>query len=105
MSVQAIAARLKDLNLIDENQTQYIYKQLSFNHYRQQDPVDNEMQHEEMYLFKEITKTLGDKLDYTNEIMIKNIYNDLGFIKNEINKDNIIKFRKFQSSQNKSSYS
>lgn len=95
MSVQAIAARLKDLNLIDENQTQYIYKQLSFNHYRQQDPVDNEMQHEEMYLFKEITKTLGDKLDYTNEIMIKNIYNDLGFIKNEINKDNIIQFRRF----------
>ena len=95
ISVQAIATRLKDLNLIDENQNQYIYKQLSFNHYRQEDPVDSEMQHEDMYLFKEITKELGNKLDYENEIMIKNLYNYLGFVKNEIKKNNIIQFRRF----------
>lgn len=37
ISVQAIATRLKDLNLIDDNQNQYIYKQLSLNHYRQEE--------------------------------------------------------------------
>lgn len=95
ISVQAITTRLKDLNLIDENQNQYIYKQLSFNHYRQEDPVDSEIQHEDMYLFKEITKELSNKLDYENEIMIKNLYNDLGFVKNEIKKNNIIQFRRF----------
>ena len=95
ISVQAIATRLKDLNLIDDNQNQYIYKQLSFNHYRQEDPVDSEIQHEDMYLFKEIAKELSNKLDYENEIMIKNLYNDLGFVKNEIKKNNIIQFRRF----------
>ena len=48
-----------------------------------------------MYLFKEITKELGNKLDYENEIMITNLYNDLGFVKNEIKKNNLIQFRRF----------
>ena len=48
-----------------------------------------------MYLFKEITKELGNKLDYENEIMITNLYNDLGFVINEIKKNNLIQFRRF----------
>ena len=57
-----------------------------------------------MYLFKEITKELGNKLDYENEIMITNLYNDLGFVKNEIKRNNIIQFKRFQCSRNTLSY-
>ena len=93
LSVQMIAMRLKNLNIIDEHQCSYVYQQLSHRGYNQKDPLDNEIQHEDMYLFKEIIKVLKDKIDIKQQIMIKSIYYNLGLKENMENKNNVIEFR------------
>ena len=82
LSVQMIAQRLKHLQLIGEQQMIYIYQQLSKEGYRQKDPLDDKIEHEEMFLFKEVIKQLQDRVDIQEKVYIKTIYNNLGLKQN-----------------------
>ena len=58
MSIQAIIFRLHSLNIITDNQKLYLNMQISKNGYRTQEPLDNEIKHEETFLLQEVCREL-----------------------------------------------
>ena len=79
VSISGIARRLLKLSIIDENQYKWISIQLSKAGYRKEEPLDNEIQHEKMFLFTEITNALKIKMDLNNDISIESVFHGLGF--------------------------
>jgi Zn-dependent peptidase ImmA (M78 family) len=58
MSIAAIIFRLHSLNIITDNQKLYLNMQLSKKGYRTQEPLDDEIKHEETFLLQEVCREL-----------------------------------------------
>lgn len=76
VSIGAMIIRARQLNLINENQSTYLWKKMSYSGYRKSEPLDDEIKVENQILMKQaieilINNKIFTAIDILNEISLK----------------------------------
>ncbi|NEZ47946.1 ImmA/IrrE family metallo-endopeptidase [Clostridium niameyense] len=80
VSIQCMIKRCEQLNILTDNQLRYIKSQMTRKRYWRKEPLDDEIEIEQPYLFKQIFQLLIEN----NILKPEEIVNDIGLYKEEI---------------------
>lgn len=67
VSMGSLIYRAKSLSLIDEGQSQYLWRTMSFRGYRTREPVSLDFQNEETSIFDALLRNIQEDLQYSQE--------------------------------------
>ena len=80
VSISCMIRRCLDTDILTENQVLYLKKQMTYNNYWREEPLDNEIECEIPYLFSQIVELLFDN----NIVSINKLINDISLKSSEI---------------------
>ncbi len=73
VSIACMIYRCNDLNLLTENQVSYLKKQMTYRNFWRKEPLDDEIEIEKPYLYKQIIDIIQENNIVTNEQIIEGI--------------------------------
>lgn len=73
VSIACMIHRCSDLNLLTENQVNYLKKQMTYKNFWRKEPLDDEIEIEKPYLYKQIIDIIQENNIVTNEQIVEDI--------------------------------